>query len=200
MKHFSLSGNQNDRGLPARRRVNLWWKYISIFLMNPTTALIYFMWFPWRIRKIFLADQTILSGSHSYICQFTYNLFIFQTFDNNETLFKSWSKYLSMCPGLKLIYLGLGIFIRKSTPMYSIISIIVYIGYQRSFCPLVGIGSPHPLPRKREWLPPRTQVGGTHSLVGEGVGGPNSDDETLELPLRSVESAQGRGFTYTFFL
>ncbi len=50
--------------------------------------------------------------------------------------------------------------------------IIANIEYQ-CFCPFVGIGSPHPLPRKRVWLPP----------IGYKCGGPNSDEgaETLVL-------------------
>jgi hypothetical protein len=43
----------------------------------------------------------------------------------------------------------------------------------QSVCPLVGIGSSQPLPRKRLCLPPWTRRGeGAHSLGGEGVGDP----------------------------
>jgi hypothetical protein len=40
------------------------------------------------------------------------------------------------------------------------------------FVPLSEFGPLHPLPRKRVWpLPPPVTKGGTHSSVGEGVGG-----------------------------
>jgi hypothetical protein len=45
--------------------------------------------------------------------------------------------------------------------------------------PLSELGPPTPSP-KQLWLPPLGSWGGgagdTHSLAGEGVGGPNSDD------------------------
>ncbi len=45
---------------------------------------------------------------------------------------------------------------------------VYYIEYQ-SVCSIVWIGSPHPLPRKRVWLPPRTQRGEEqHFQTGEG--------------------------------
>ncbi len=51
----------------------------------------------------------------------------------------------------------------------------IYLEYH-SVCPLVRFGTPPPsLSRKRVCSAPRTK-GGTHSLTGEGVGGPNSDD------------------------
>jgi hypothetical protein len=46
----------------------------------------------------------------------------------------------------------------------------VYLEYQR-VCPIVGIGSTHPLPPESECVSPQQ-----HSLAGEAVGGPNSDD------------------------
>ncbi len=64
--------------------------------------------------------------------------------------------------------------------------IIVYTENQ-SFCPFLGIGSPHPLTRKRVCLPPWTQRGEEqHSLVGEG---PNADDwkESLVLWILCIE-------------
>jgi hypothetical protein len=61
--------------------------------------------------------------------------------------------------------------------------IVVYLEYQ-SVCPFVGIGSPHPLPHKLVCLPPRTQRGEEqHSLAGEGVVRPNSDDWKERLAL-----------------
>ncbi len=53
-----------------------------------------------------------------------------------------------------------------------------YIEYQ-SVYPLVGIGAP--LPRKRVWLPPGSKLGETHSLAEEGMGRPNSNEETETL-------------------
>ncbi len=50
-------------------------------------------------------------------------------------------------------------------------------------CPIVGIGHPHPRPRKRVCLPPWTQRGEQHSLAVEEVGGPNADDWTEGLAL-----------------
>jgi hypothetical protein len=58
-------------------------------------------------------------------------------------------------------------------------------------CPVIRIGSPHPLTRKRLLLPPPMGCRGeTYSLAGEGVGGPNSDDwpETLALRMRQHKS------------
>jgi hypothetical protein len=56
------------------------------------------------------------------------------------------------------------------------IGVSVYIEHQ-SVCPFVGIGSPHPLSRKRECLPPWTdwEWGEQHSLAVEGMGRPNTD-------------------------
>ncbi len=53
----------------------------------------------------------------------------------------------------------------------------------QSFCPFVGIGSPHSLARQRVWLPPGPAGGDTHGLAGKGMGGSNSDEgaETLVL-------------------
>jgi hypothetical protein len=60
--------------------------------------------------------------------------------------------------------------------------IIVYTEHQ-SLCPFVGIRSPHSLPRKRV-CPPWTQMREEqHSLAGEWVGGPNSDDWQESLVL-----------------
>ncbi len=42
---------------------------------------------------------------------------------------------------------------------------------------------PHPLIRKRVLPPPLGSRGETHSLAGEGVGGPNSDEGTDTLVL-----------------
>jgi hypothetical protein len=54
------------------------------------------------------------------------------------------------------------------TEAYTRRGIIVYIEYQSS-CPFVGVGSPHPLPRKRVCLIPWTQrEGEQHSFGGEG--------------------------------
>ncbi len=59
---------------------------------------------------------------------------------------------------------------------FSLKGLLYYIEY-KSFCLVVLIGSPHPLPRKRMCPLLKTEVGGeTHSLAGEGVGGPNSED------------------------
>jgi hypothetical protein len=44
----------------------------------------------------------------------------------------------------------------------------------QAFCPVVQIGSPHPLTFKRVLLPPLGPNRETHSLAGEGVGEPNS--------------------------
>jgi hypothetical protein len=54
----------------------------------------------------------------------------------------------------------------------------------QSVCPFVGIGSPHPLPQK-DVCPPLDpkREGEQHSLAGEGVKGPNSDDWTESLAL-----------------
>jgi hypothetical protein len=58
---------------------------------------------------------------------------------------------------------------------------LLYKEYQ-SVCPFVGIGSPHLPPRTRLWLPPGSKWGGgTHSLAGEIVGVPNSDEGTETL-------------------
>jgi hypothetical protein len=46
------------------------------------------------------------------------------------------------------------------------------------FCPVVRIGSPHPLTRKRVLLPPLDPRRETHLIAGEGVGEPNSDEGT----------------------
>ncbi len=49
---------------------------------------------------------------------------------------------------------------------FSLKGLLYYIKYQ-SFCPVVLIGSPHPLPRKRMCPLLKTEVGGeTHSLAG----------------------------------
>jgi hypothetical protein len=40
------------------------------------------------------------------------------------------------------------------------------------------IWAPHPLTRKRVCPPPLVPRGETHSLAGEGLGGPNSDEGT----------------------
>ncbi len=68
--------------------------------------------------------------------------------------------------------------------MYTVQPIIVYIEYQ-SVCPFVGIGSHHPLPRKRLCLPPWTQRGERATLAcgWGGVGGPSSDEWTESLAL-----------------
>jgi hypothetical protein len=58
---------------------------------------------------------------------------------------------------------------------------LLYIEYQ-SFCLFVGIGFPHPLPL--ECLPSHMgPKGEPHSLAGEGLGGPHSDEgeDTLVL-------------------
>jgi hypothetical protein len=62
-------------------------------------------------------------------------------------------------------------------PISNPLWIIVYIVYQ-SFCPCVGIGSPHPFPRKRvcpsrslPHLVPRERGPQSHSLGGGGRGG-----------------------------
>ncbi len=47
----------------------------------------------------------------------------------------------------------------------------------QAFSPVVLIGSAHLLTRMRVLLCPLVP-GGTHSLAGEGVGGPNSDDRS----------------------
>ncbi len=49
--------------------------------------------------------------------------------------------------------------------------------WRQTFFPVVRIGSPHPLNRKRVWGEEQ------QSLAGEGVGGPNSDEETDTLPV-----------------
>ena len=59
--------------------------------------------------------------------------------------------------------------------------IIVYIEYQ-NVCPFVWIGPPHPLHRKQKWLHPwplGPKWGGTHSLPGEGVGGPEGTESLV---------------------
>ncbi len=61
--------------------------------------------------------------------------------------------------------------------------ILVYLEYQ-SICPIVRIGSPHPLTRKRACLPLGPEGGGEqHSLAAKGVGGLNSDDWIESLAL-----------------
>jgi hypothetical protein len=45
----------------------------------------------------------------------------------------------------------------------------IYLEYRR-VCPLVGIGTPHPLSYKRMCPPPEPKKGGTHSPADEGVG------------------------------
>ncbi len=60
---------------------------------------------------------------------------------------------------------------------------IQFVEYQ-SVCPFEGIGAPHPLPRKRERLPPWTQRGEEqHSFAVEGVGGLNPNDWKESLVL-----------------
>jgi hypothetical protein len=62
----------------------------------------------------------------------------------------------------------------------------IYLEYH-SVCPLVRIGTPHPLSRKREcYLPDPTGGGGTYSPAGEGAGGPNSDEWRKSLVLMIV--------------
>ena len=57
----------------------------------------------------------------------------------------------------------------------------IYLEYHSVF-PLVRIGAPYPLSRKRVCLShPRNQRMGGHSPVGEGMGGPNSDDSRKSL-------------------
>ncbi len=63
--------------------------------------------------------------------------------------------------------------------------ILCSVEYQ-CFFPVVWIESPHLLSRKR--VCPPHGPGGTHSLAGEGVGGPNSDDWTETLVLYIVYS------------
>jgi hypothetical protein len=46
----------------------------------------------------------------------------------------------------------------------------------QSVCPIVGTGSPSPLPRNRVRLSPWIERGEQHSPAGDGVGRPNSDD------------------------
>ncbi len=58
--------------------------------------------------------------------------------------------------------------------MYSVL-VHIYLEYQ-SVCPLVRIGTPHPLSRKRVCPPLEPKGEETHSPEGEGAGGPNSDD------------------------
>jgi hypothetical protein len=60
--------------------------------------------------------------------------------------------------------------------------IIVYIEYQ-SFCPFVGIGSPHLLPRNRVYPPPIWVLGGATLACGGGGGGTISDEVTDTLVL-----------------
>ncbi len=59
-----------------------------------------------------------------------------------------------------------------------------YLEYH-SVCPLVEIGTPPPLSRKRVCHPPPEPKGGggTHAPAGEGMGGPNSDDWRKSLAL-----------------
>ncbi len=52
-----------------------------------------------------------------------------------------------------------------------------------SVCSFVGVGSPHPLPHKRVWLLPRTQVGENTRLRMGGGGGSKSDEGTETLVL-----------------
>jgi hypothetical protein len=73
-------------------------------------------------------------------------------------------------------------------PIHVQLGIIVYLEYH-SVCPIVGIRSPKPfprkrvcLPRKRVCLPPWTQRGATLSC-GCTVMGLNSDDWTVRLAL-----------------
>jgi hypothetical protein len=62
--------------------------------------------------------------------------------------------------------------------------IMIFLEYQ-SVCPLVQIGSAHPLSSKRERPPPppRNQREGQRSPAGKGIGGPNSDDWRRSLAL-----------------
>jgi hypothetical protein len=60
--------------------------------------------------------------------------------------------------------------------------ILCSVEYQ-CFFPVVCIESPHLLPRKRVCPPHGPKWGETHSLAGEWVGGPNSDDWTETLVL-----------------
>ncbi len=77
--------------------------------------------------------------------------------------------------------------------------IIVYIEYQ-SFSPFVGIGSSHLLSPLTSVPPPQDQGGETHSLAGDGEGGPNSDDgrETLVLCVyyNSFTCRSNQSFTF----
>jgi hypothetical protein len=52
----------------------------------------------------------------------------------------------------------------------------------QAFCPVVRMGS-HPLTRKLVLSPLWIDLRGKHSLAGEGVGGPNSDERTDTLVL-----------------
>ncbi len=54
---------------------------------------------------------------------------------------------------------------------------------------------PHPFSRKRVCSLPRNQRGGTHSPVGEGMWGPNSEDWRKSLVL-CLLSARGEVFSF----
>ncbi len=53
--------------------------------------------------------------------------------------------------------------------------IIVYLEYQ-SVCPIVGFDTPTPSSESERVSSLGSKGGEQHSLAGEGVGGPNSDD------------------------
>ncbi len=54
-----------------------------------------------------------------------------------------------------------------STVTFWFVKGLYYIEHQ-SFCPVVWIGSPHPLPRKRVCLPPDRKMGGDTLAMGWG--------------------------------
>ncbi len=58
----------------------------------------------------------------------------------------------------------------------------IYLEYHR-VCPLVRIGTPHPISRKRVCHLPRNRGGEAHSPKGEGLGGPSSGDYRKVLAL-----------------
>jgi hypothetical protein len=73
---------------------------------------------------------------------------------------------------------------------------LVYLEYH-NVCSFERIGSPHPLPGKRECLvyvspPLGPKGGGTHSLADEEVWGTNSDDWKESLALCIICGGGGR--------
>jgi hypothetical protein len=79
------------------------------------------------------------------------------------------------------------VFLHRKIPKFSPQSKYIptiYLEYH-SVCPLVGIGTPHPLSRKRVCFPPGTKGGGgVHTrLRVRGWGSPNPDDWRENLVL-----------------